>query len=593
MPSRAIPSLASIALLLACAPSVAAEELHVPGEYPTIQSAIVAAVQYEDVVVVAPGTYYERLDFLGKTIDVVSAEGALVTILDGAGSGPLVRMHDAFGGAGSLRGFTLRNARLEGPQALGAALQIENTDLGPRIEDNVFELNEAYGGAAIWCHSNDALIIDNIFRSNTATSRGAALWVQGGGPYIRGNVFEDNKGGPIYMQQCQSMWFLDNVVRRNRGSELGGALRLQSCSGGIVGNTIEGNEAIAGSGAIDSTGFFSSLVEDNLICGNRGAEGGAFRRVAGGSSFWTIRRNTIRGNSATLRGGGLYLTSDLHEQHVSQNVIYDNRAPEGEQVWIGVDWTGDLYFERNTVVQLDPQSSSTVHVTGTAGNVIVSSNLVVAAPGGVGLHCVATANPVQIAFDHNDVWAPGGVAYAGSCSDPTGMNGNLSVDPGLADLPGRDFHPLAGSPCVDAGDPQAFDPFGLDPDGIPWPLDGDWDGNLVVDIGAFELGHVALEVEGTPALGAPLTFRARGTAGLTTFILVGRNGYPEHVPPFGTLHLRLDRIVVAAVGTLPLTTTWTIPSTSPDHWIYTAQAIVRGPVPGTGNVSNSFTWSLD
>jgi len=54
--------------------------LHVPGDYSTIQRAIHAA-QPGDTVLVAPQTYVENIDFLGKAITVMSSDGPNVTTL--------------------------------------------------------------------------------------------------------------------------------------------------------------------------------------------------------------------------------------------------------------------------------------------------------------------------------------------------------------------------------------------------------------------------------------------------------------------------------------------------------------------------------
>ncbi|MCW0300343.1 hypothetical protein, partial [Klebsiella pneumoniae] len=45
--------------------------IHVPADQPTIQAGIMAAVN-GDVVVVAEGTYYENINFMGKAITVAS-----------------------------------------------------------------------------------------------------------------------------------------------------------------------------------------------------------------------------------------------------------------------------------------------------------------------------------------------------------------------------------------------------------------------------------------------------------------------------------------------------------------------------------------
>ena len=60
-----------LVIVLLCVSNLFATTLNVPGIlYPTIQSAINAAVN-GDTVLVQPGTYYETIDFLGKEITIV------------------------------------------------------------------------------------------------------------------------------------------------------------------------------------------------------------------------------------------------------------------------------------------------------------------------------------------------------------------------------------------------------------------------------------------------------------------------------------------------------------------------------------------
>ncbi len=70
----------------------------------------------------------------------------------------------------------------------------------------------------------------------------------------------------------------------------------------------------------------------------------------------------------------------------------------------------------------------------------------------------------------------------------SGVNGNLSGDPGLVDPSAGDFHVRPDSPCIDAGSmhvpARAFP--GLDFDGKPRDFDGDRDGARRPDLGAFE-----------------------------------------------------------------------------------------------------------
>ena len=54
--------------------------INVPGDQPNIQAGINAANRFDEVVV-APGTYFEDIDFLGKAITVRSVGGPTVTDL--------------------------------------------------------------------------------------------------------------------------------------------------------------------------------------------------------------------------------------------------------------------------------------------------------------------------------------------------------------------------------------------------------------------------------------------------------------------------------------------------------------------------------
>src|SRR2546428_9154943 len=70
-------------ILLGLMPHTArAATINVPAGQPTIQAAINAASN-GDTVLVAPGTYYENINFMGKAITVTSAGGPSVTTING------------------------------------------------------------------------------------------------------------------------------------------------------------------------------------------------------------------------------------------------------------------------------------------------------------------------------------------------------------------------------------------------------------------------------------------------------------------------------------------------------------------------------
>ena len=80
---------------------------YVPTDQPTIQAAIDAATP-GDVIVVAPGTYWETIDFQGKAITLRSSNGPSDTTIDGTGlGGSVVQAVSGEGPDTILEGFTI------------------------------------------------------------------------------------------------------------------------------------------------------------------------------------------------------------------------------------------------------------------------------------------------------------------------------------------------------------------------------------------------------------------------------------------------------------------------------------------------------
>jgi hypothetical protein len=90
----------------------------------------------------------------------------------------------------------------------------------------------------------------------------------------------------------------------------------------------------------------------------------------------------------------------------------------------------------------------------------------------------------------SDVFSAQGLPYGGTCANQTGARGNISADPVFfrqwrGDVMG-DYHLHHTSPAIDAGDNTAAPTPAVDLDGAARIVDGNFDGNARVDMGAYE-----------------------------------------------------------------------------------------------------------
>ena len=207
--------------------------IKVPEDYSTIQAAINAS-NSGDTVLVGPGKYVENIDFLGKGILLISAEGSEETIIDGGQNGSVVSFASHEDSTTRIKGFTIRNGSgiigADGRQYGGG---IYCSSSSPRIEYNVITENNvssgcgAYGGGIAILGNAHPIIEGNRFIANSVNSLCDALVNYGGGIYMAGsaaplvyeNIFSSNYadwGGGIAIQDSGHPVIQKNRILNNR-----------------------------------------------------------------------------------------------------------------------------------------------------------------------------------------------------------------------------------------------------------------------------------------------------------------------------------------------------------------------------------------
>lgn len=305
----------------------------------TIQSAIELSRE-GDTVLVAPGVYYENLDFKGKGVVLASQfilefDTSLIekTVIDGSkpefsSRGSVVRFVSGEGTASIIQGFTLRNGIGSALDEFGYGGGIFCYLSAPRIINNRIENNEAHFGGGIACFYGDSIpeIISNIIFNNKGVV-GAGVFSQGIDPLIQNNRIEENsssyRGGGIFFKLC-SPRIRGNIVSQNTAAKYGGGIYGLATSAEIIDNWLKGNRAELNGGGIYISGESSAKIMGNIIESNYANSGGGLYNLYS-SNF--VANNTFVDNRASGGNGGTYCSgSSPYLPQILNNIFYLNQG---------------------------------------------------------------------------------------------------------------------------------------------------------------------------------------------------------------------------------------------------------------------------
>ena len=180
------------------------------------------------------GTFTQQL--AAETIISASGNDRLFNISGGTTTARLERL-------------TLR----DGNRTTGGAILVRN-GAQPTLTQLKFISNQAQRGGALYVSGGTTVFLEkSIFRTNTASVDGGAIFVEGL-LTSHNNLLEDNQatgnGGGYYIRGAGSAFIWHNTLDGNSATSRGGAIYLESGSLTARNNSITNNQAGLGSGAI-------------------------------------------------------------------------------------------------------------------------------------------------------------------------------------------------------------------------------------------------------------------------------------------------------------------------------------------------------
>ena len=296
-------------------------------------------------------------------------------------------------------------------------------------------------------------------------NKGGGMLNESGSPTLTnctftGNLANDYGGGMTNWNNSSptltNCTFTDNSAEYYSG---GGMANYQS-SPTVTNCTFNGNSAYYyGGGGMYNVESSPTVTNCTFIGNSAGWDGGG---MINWESSTKVTNCTFTGNSAGWDGGGMY-------NHAS--------SPE--------------------LVNCTFSGNSAGEVGGGMGRNESNNRPIVT-------NCILWGNEAPY---RPEIYGSASVSYSDVQGGWPG-EGNINMDPLFVDANNDDLHLLPYSPCIDAGDNSVVEPNSTDLDGNPRIIDGDGDGEAIVDMGAYESMHaIKVDMKVTPQT---LNCRSRG-----------------------------------------------------------------------------------
>jgi hypothetical protein len=219
----------------------------------SIQAALDSCAD-NDIVLVAPGTFYENIVWPNiHGIHLTSEMGSEVTIIDGDSIGSVMEITSGVDSTTIVRGFTMQNGIA--PSGGGIYCWNSSPSLGDVIINGNGAVSDGGGGGGIYCWNSSPSLTNVTISGNNARSY---LGSDGGGIYcgdhsspnldnvtITGNSagasgWLHGAGGGIFCCDSSSLSLNDVTISENSAMIAGGGIYCDSSSLSLVNVSIPG-----------------------------------------------------------------------------------------------------------------------------------------------------------------------------------------------------------------------------------------------------------------------------------------------------------------------------------------------------------------
>ncbi len=307
------------------------------GDYTTIQNALIFTISHpESVVFVNEGTYVERINLIGKAVQLI-AQGP-GTIIDGNSNGTVIKCISGEKSDTIISGFTVINGTgtLAFGQLRGGGLYAD--DSNPTVTGCTFRNNSAYYGGGVYMNSgvDEQTISECTFDNNTSSFGGGLYNFYSPSQSISECKFTNNRaeehGGAIYSFASSGLnpRITDCEFARNSATFQGGAVYNSVCDATITRSLFVNNFAGDRGGGIFSVSGDPTISNCEFRVNRSGSIGGGVYSGYSRTFESKITNCAFVANHAAAEGGGLYVE---HSGPLVTNCTFiQNSAPIGGAV---------------------------------------------------------------------------------------------------------------------------------------------------------------------------------------------------------------------------------------------------------------------